>query len=86
MRSRSEQRNVNCPAALLAVTVFTLCPVTVLCCRCACVCINVRVVIYGISRQRANYRGNPGHPGEPPGSHRNHLSEEEDSAAFPLHQ
>ena len=49
-------------------------------------CINVRVVIYGISRQRGRYRGNPGHPGQPPGRHRDHLCEEEDSAATPLRQ
>lgn len=79
--------SINCAADRgLAVTVFALCPVIVLCCRCACMCINVRVVIYGISSQCGRYRGNTGHPIQPSGSHHDHLSEEEDSATPPFHQ
>ena len=77
----------NCAADRgLAVTVFASCLLIVLCCRCACVCINVRVVIYGISRQRGHYRVDPRHPDQPPGNNRDRLSEEEDPAAPPLHQ
>lgn len=85
VNSRNDQ--TNCAADHgLAVMVFALCSVVVLCCRCACVCINVRVVIYGNSRQCGHYCGNPGYPAQPSGRNSTRLSEEEDSATPPLHK
>lgn len=77
-------QKVCCSSCAHYLAVTAVFPVIVLCCRCACVCINVRVVVYGISRQCAHYRGGPGHPGWSAGGHSDRLSEEENSAASVL--